>query len=97
VRSAALSAAAGGVLFVAGVSAGQREQIAALFEQGWGREAFLALSAPLPRIAQLGEAAAAIAVGDALPPDLWRLVLGTLVFGMAALAVGAWRLDSKDF
>jgi Cu-processing system permease protein len=97
VRSAALSAAAGGVVFVAGISAGQREQLAALFESGHGRQLFLALSSPLPRVTELGEAAAAIAVGQPAPADLSRLVLGTVLFGLAGLAVGAWRLEGRDF
>ena len=97
VRSAALSAAAGGVVFVAGICAGQREQLAALFESGLQRQLFLALSSPLPRVSELAEAAAAIAVGQPAPPALGRLVLGTVLFGLAALAVGAWRLEGKDF
>jgi Cu-processing system permease protein len=97
VRSAALSAAAGGALFTLGMLAGQRQELAALFESGWGRQLFLALSAPLPRVYELGQAAGAIALGEALPAELWRWIVGTLVFGLAGLAVGAWRLSSKDF
>ncbi len=97
VRSASLSAAAGGVLFVAGIASGQRDPIAVLIEQGVGRDIFLALSAPLPRISELADAAAAIAVGDPTPDGLARRVAGTLAFGMAILAVGAWRLENKDF
>ncbi|MEY2934407.1 MAG: hypothetical protein RL033_5156 [Pseudomonadota bacterium] len=97
VRSAALSAAAGGLLFVLGMLAGRRDELGALFESGWGRELFLALSAPLPRVYELGQSAAAIAVGDAAPAELWRWVAGTVVFGLAGLAVGTWRLSSKDF
>jgi Cu-processing system permease protein len=97
VRSAALSAAAGGLLFVLGMLAGRRDELGALFESGWGRELFLGLSAPLPRVYELGQSAAAIAVGDAAPAELWRWVAGTVVFGLAGLAVGAWRLSSKDF
>ena len=97
VRSAALSAAAGGVVVVLGICAGQREQLAALFESGLARQLFLALSSPLPRVSELAEAAAAIAVGQPAPADLSRLVLGTLLFGLAGLALGAWRLEGKDF
>jgi hypothetical protein len=57
----------------------------------------LALTAPLPRVSELGEAAAAIAVGESAPSDLWRSLTGTLVFGCAGLLVGAWRLEDKDF
>ena len=58
---------------------------------------FLVLSAPLPRVAELGAAAATLAVGSPVPEDLWRTVLGTLVFGLAVLLVGVWRLEGKDF
>jgi hypothetical protein len=97
VRSAALSAAAGGVLFLLGMLAGQREELSVLFESGWGRELFLGLSAPLPRVYELGQSAALLAVGEAPPAELWRWVAGTVVFGLSGLAVGAWRLSSKDF
>ncbi len=97
VRSAALSAAAGGLLFLLGMLAGQREELGALLESGWGRELFLALSAPLPRVYELGQSAAALALGEAPPAELWRWVAGTVAFGLAGLAVGAWRLSSKDF
>jgi hypothetical protein len=97
VRSAALSAATGGAIFVLGIVAGERESIASLFDVGWQRDGFLALSAPLPRISTLAEAAASIAVGRTAPSDLWRLLGGALAFGMAGLAVGAWWLQDKDF
>ena len=97
VRSAAVSAAAGGVTLFLGILAKQREEIAALFEAGIGRLLVLALSAPLPRVAELADAAAALALGEAPAPGLGRLVLGTLAFGLGALAVGAYVLERKDF
>ena len=97
VRSASLSAAAGGVVFFAGILAAKRDSIAAVIEAGLGRQVFLALSAPLPRVAELGQAAAAIAVGEPAPDALGRWLLGTLTFGLASLALGAWRLEGKDF
>jgi hypothetical protein len=97
VRSAAASAAAGGLAFAAGIIAKQRDEIGALFEVGLPRGLFLALSAPLPRVAELADAAAAIAVGRPPAEGLGRLLLGTLVFGLGVLSVGAWRLEGKDF
>jgi ABC-2 family transporter protein len=97
VRSAALSAAVGGVTCLLGIIAGQRDSIAALLEAGWRRDAFLGLSAPVPRISELADAAASIAVGEPAPGGLWRLVAGTAIFGLASLCVGAWRLEDKDF
>ncbi len=97
VQSASLCAAAGGLCLLAGVVAGQREALAALLEPGFGRQALLVVLAPLPRVSELGEAAASIAIGGAAPESLWRLVTGTLLFGLSVLAVGAWRLRDKDF
>jgi len=97
VRSAAASAAAGGITFFLGILAKQREEIAALIEAGLGRELFLVLSAPLPRVAELADAAASLALGEPPAAGLGRLVLGTLVFGLGALGVGAYALEGKDF
>jgi ABC-2 type transport system permease protein len=97
VRSAAASAAAGGVTFLLGVLAGRREELAALVEPGLGRQLFLAVSAPLPRIAELADAAASLALGEPPAVGLGRLVLGTLVFGLSVLGVGAYALEGKDF
>jgi Cu-processing system permease protein len=97
VRSAAASAAVGGVVFSLGILAKQREELAALIEAGLGRELFLVLSAPLPRVAELADAAASFALGEPPAVGLGRLVLGTLVFGLGALGVGAYALEGKDF
>jgi hypothetical protein len=97
VRSAAASAAAGGAMFFLGILAKQREEIAALLEPGVGRQLWLALSAPLPRVAELADAAAALALGEPPAPGLARLVLGSFAFGMGVLAVGAYALERKDF
>jgi len=97
VRSAAASAAAGAVTFLVGVLAKQREALAALIDAGLGRELFLVLSAPLPRVAELADAAASLALGEPPVAGLGRLVLGTLAFGMAVLGVGAYALEGKDF
>lgn len=96
-RSASLSAAAGGSCVLGGIVAGQRDALAALLDPGLGRGLVLALTAPLPRVSELADAAAAIAVGLPPPESLGRVVLGTLVFGLAVLSVGAWRLEGKDF
>jgi hypothetical protein len=97
VRSASLSAAAGAAAFVAGLIAKEREAIGALFEAGVERTLFMAFSAPLPRVAEIADSAAAISLGEPVPLGTGRLVLGTFAFGLAALALGAWRLESKDF
>jgi Cu-processing system permease protein len=97
VRSAAASAAAGGAIFFLGILAKRRDEIAALFDAGPSRALFSTLSAPLPRVAELADAAAAIAVGEPPSGALARLLFGTLAFGLAVLGVAAWRFEGKDF
>lgn len=98
VRSAPLCAAVGAALFAVGVFAGHRATIAALFEPGVGRSSFLLLTAALPRVSQLADASAAIAVGEPVAGGtLARVLGGTAIFGAALLAVGAWKLERKDF
>lgn len=97
-RSAALSAAAGFAVWIAGIVAGNRGAIAPLFEPGVARGAFLALTAPLPRLSQLGSHAARVANG--LPLDLRELGIqagGTALFAAAALAVALAAFERKDF
>ena len=97
-RSAALSAAAGFLLFVAGVVAGERQAIASAFQPGTARVVFLALSAPLPRLTPL--AGAALDLAQAKPVatgPLAGLVLGAALFSAAALALAAARFERKDF
>jgi len=97
-RSAALSAAAGAVVWVAGIVAGNRAAIAPLFEPGLARAVFLALTAPLPRLSELGRHAARVANG--LPLDPAQLAVqagGTALFAAAALAVALALFERKDF
>lgn len=96
-RSASLSAAAGGACVLGGIVAGQRDALAALIEPGFSRGVLLAVTAPLPRVSELADAAAGIAAGQPAPESLGRLVFGTLAFGLAVLSLGAWRLEGKDF
>lgn len=98
VRSPAFSAFLGGVLFVAGIVASYRAEISKLFEAGVGRSVFRGLTAPLPRIAALADLSAAIAASRTVDyGDLGRLVAGLLLFVLAALALGVWRFEQKDF
>ena len=98
VRSAALSAAAGGITFVAGIVAGYRRSLAPLFSSGASRELFLGMTAPLPRLSALGGQAGRLAGGH--PLDLAQLGVqlgGTLLFALAALSLAIHLLDRKDF
>lgn len=98
VRSAALSAAAGGLLFVAGIVASSRRVLAPLFSSGASRGIFLALTAPLPRLSSLQDQADRLAEGLRL--DLAQLGIqlgGTLLFAAAALSLAVMLVERKDF
>jgi Cu-processing system permease protein len=98
VRSSALSAALGGALLIAGIVAGYREDIAPAFSPGLGRSAFELVTAPLPRLSRIADLAALVAVGKGkTTTELFRLLAGTGLFAGAALALGLWRFEQKDF
>ena len=97
-RSAALSAAAGFLLFAAGVVAGERGAIASAFEPGAARALFLAATAPLPRLTRLAAAGADLAQAKPLAAGpLLGFVAGAALFAAAALALAAARMERKDF
>ena len=98
VRSAALSAALGFVLLVAGIVAGSRRTLALLFEEGWGRSLFETLTIPLPRLSLLAHLGADLA--SSRPVDsgvLGRHLVALLLFALACVAVGVWRFEGKDY
>jgi Cu-processing system permease protein len=97
-RSAALSAALGAAAYLGTIVAGHRAAIAPMFEPGVRREAFLLLTAPLPRLPELARAAAGLANG--LAPDPGRLGVqlgGTALFALAVLALAIAVFERKDF
>lgn len=98
VRSAALSAALGAATYAGTIVAGNRAVLAPLFEPGAGRETFLLLTAPLPRLPELARAAQGLANG--LAPDATRLAIqlgGTALFTLAVLALAVALFERKDF
>ena len=98
VRSAALSAAFGGALFIGGVVSSHRAVLAPLFQNGWGRSSFEAVTFLLPRFSSFAEASAdfaSSAAGD--PVALGRLLIGFSLFTTGVLAVAAWRFEQRDF
>lgn len=98
VRSAALSAAAGGGLYVLGIVAGFRQDLLPLFSEGIPRRAFEWGTLVLPRVSSLGKTAVAIASSqDVGLPALWSMLGGFAIFALGALAVACWRFDEKDF
>ena len=98
VRSAALCAAAGFLIFVGGIIAGYRSSIAGVFEEGLSRKLFQAVTAVLPRLSSLADASANLAASQPLEvKSLETLVAGVVVFGLGVLAVGLWRFEGKDY
>jgi hypothetical protein len=98
VRSAAFSGAAGGAALVLFTVAGYRADLAPAFAPGLGRTLFLALTAPLPRLAGLARHALALAQGRGVEVTLLLAQLGgTLLFGAAVLAVAIALFERKDF
>lgn len=98
VRSAALCAASGFLLFVGGVIAGYRSSIARVFEEGIGRQLFQGVTLLLPRLSSLANASADLAASQPLEvKSLEMLLMGVLVFGLGVLAVGFWRFEGKDY
>lgn len=98
VRSAALSAAIGAALVVFGIIAGQREDLAALFEEGVSRALFLAATAPAPRISQLANHAADFAASRPVAIGVMLKALAGLgTFAGGCILVGMWKFERKDF
>jgi len=98
VRSAALSAAAGASLVVLGLLATHRTSLLDLMGQGPGRALFAGVTAVVPPLGKLADAAGALASSAPLAPGgLLRLLAGTVAFAGAVLAVAMWRFDRRDF
>ena len=97
-RSTALSAGVGIALFGFGIVAGLRAEIAPLFREGLGRDAFALATLVVPRVSKLGTAA--IDVAGARVIDLSgvaTLLSGFVLFALALLAIGVWQFEQRDF
>ena len=98
VRSAALSAATGMVLVGLGVLATHRRTLMAAMESGVGRTLFAGITSLVPPLGRMADVASALASSAPLAPgSLLRLLLGTLAFTAAVLAVAGYRFERKDF
>jgi Cu-processing system permease protein len=98
VRSASLSAITGAAVLVAGILAGMRQAVAVGLEAGWARASFLLVTAALPRLSRVGIYAGDLAGSRTVEPaDLARHLVGSILFGLGALAVGIWHFERKDF
>lgn len=98
VRSAAMSAGAGFTLFVFGIIASNRDSIASVLSPGLPRESFRAISAGVPRLSALGEAAMSVAIGER--PDLNVVMaqsVGMGLFAIALLVIGLWNFEARDY
>jgi len=98
VRSAALSAAIGVFLLIAGIIAGYRDRLDAFFESGAARAAFRGATLFLPRVSTLANAASDLA--GSRPIDINAItsqIAGLVIFGCAALALGIHLFEQKDF
>ena len=98
VRSAALSAGIGALVFVGGVISSYRHDLDSMFEEGAGRTAFRGVTLIFPHLASVADAAGRLAGSRAVEPmELARLLLGLGLFTLGALSVGAWRFEQRDF
>jgi ABC-type transport system involved in multi-copper enzyme maturation permease subunit len=98
VRSAAVAAAVGGALFVLGIVAGYRDDLAPLFNAGPTRATFMAVTSLLPRVSQVANAAADFASSPAVDGSrLAGTLFGLEAFGLGCLAIGMWQFERKDF
>jgi Cu-processing system permease protein len=97
-RSAALSAAVGALVFIAGIVAGFRVEVARVFEQGAARSSFEAVSAFWPRVSTLGRISADLASSASVEVEIFASAVGSaLLFAAGALALGSWRFEQRDF
>jgi len=98
VRSAALSAAAGASLIGLGLLATYRRTLLDVMGEGLGRALFAGVTALVPPLGKLADAAGALASSAPLAPGgVLRLILGTLAFAGGLLALAAWRFERRDF
>lgn len=98
VRSAAVSAAVGFVLFISGIFAGYRHEVSRALEAGVGRTLFQAYSAVVPRVSALADTSAQIAANLPLEVrSLTTMLIGVVVFGFGLLSLGVYLFEQKDF
>lgn len=96
-RSAALSAAAGGATFVIGILASFRSDLATMLHGAFS-PVFLFVTSPFPRFANLATLAGELATGGAVDANgAARLIVGTLTFALACVALAAWEFERRDY
>lgn len=99
IRSGSFGAAVGGFVYVAGIIAGNRGVLAALFEPGWVRSFFRGATLLIPQLSSLADAAAELSAKPGAPTlsNVAVRAATFLAFGAFAYAFGVWRFERKDF
>lgn len=98
VRSAALSAGSGLMLYLAGLFTSNREEFLGWFRSGTTRSVLEVVTAPIPRLGTLADVGAQVASGAPLQDGvLLPLVGGVLVFAAAAVAAACFVVSGKDY
>ncbi len=98
IRSAAVSAAIGVLLLIAGTIAGRRDQLDAFFESGIARSTFRGITLFLPRVSTLADASSDFAGSLVIDGGaVASQIAGLIIFGFAALALGIHLFEQKDF
>jgi hypothetical protein len=70
----------------------------AAMDSGVGRTLFAGITSLVPPLGRMADVASALASSAPLAPgSLLRLLLGTLAFTAAVLAVAGYRFERKDF
>lgn len=96
VRSPGLSAAMGQLLIVLGAALPHRE-LAAMFDPGWSRAAYVASVSWLPRFSSLGGLGLGLDGLAALPADALSAAVAAPMFGLACVAVAVWQFERRDY
>ncbi|MBI2372442.1 MAG: hypothetical protein HYV07_00450 [Deltaproteobacteria bacterium] len=98
VRSAALSAVVGLLVMVGGILASYESQLSRMFSPGVSRTLFSLVTAVMPPVATLGNAAASLAADKlTMSFELAARLVGLLVFAGAVLSGAIARFSRMDF
>ena len=97
-RSAALSAGAGLLVYVAGLATSDRGLVLSLIRNGFTREVAAVVMGPLPRLFNLAETGANVAVGKPVDFSVAISVIGgCTAFGLFFVVVACIVVNVKDY
>ena len=98
VRSSALAAGTGLLLYIISVATSSREDVLQLFERGWVRDVAAVVMAHLPRLRGVADLGARLASSADVDWATSGIALGTtLLFAATALAAAAWVVQRRDW